>query len=97
MLVVLACIGVCLFVFLFMNYFVFFVMLRRPPRVTLTDTLFSYTTLFRSIPCIERNAMGSVKASNASRMALRGDGKHKVSLDKVIKTDRKSTRLNSSH
>ncbi len=38
------------------------------------------------IPCIERNAMGSVKAINASRMALRGDGKHKVSLDKVIKT-----------
>jgi len=38
------------------------------------------------IPCIERNAMGAVKAINASRMALRGDGKHKVSLDKVIKT-----------
>ena len=40
------------------------------------------------IPCIERNAMGAVKAINASRMALRGDGKHKVSLDKVIKTMR---------
>ncbi|MGQ4584307.1 L-serine ammonia-lyase [Lysobacter sp. F60174L2] len=40
------------------------------------------------IPCIERNAMGSVKAINASRMAMRGDGKHKVSLDKVIKTMR---------
>ena len=40
------------------------------------------------IPCIERNAMGSVKAINAARMALRGDGKHKVSLDKVIKTMR---------
>ncbi len=38
------------------------------------------------IPCIERNAMGAVKAINASRMALRGDGKHFVSLDKVIKT-----------
>ncbi|GAP67110.1 L-serine dehydratase 1 [Mizugakiibacter sediminis] len=40
------------------------------------------------IPCIERNAMGAVKAINASRMALRGDGKHRVSLDKVIKTMR---------
>jgi L-serine dehydratase len=38
------------------------------------------------IPCIERNAMGSVKAVNASRMALIGDGQHKISLDKVIKT-----------
>ena len=38
------------------------------------------------VPCIERNAMGSVKAINASRLALRGSGDHKVSLDKVIKT-----------
>lgn len=38
------------------------------------------------VPCIERNAMGSVKAINASRLALRGTGEHKVSLDKVIKT-----------
>ncbi|GLP94892.1 L-serine ammonia-lyase [Paraferrimonas sedimenticola] len=38
------------------------------------------------VPCIERNAMGAVKAINASRLALRGDGQHKVSLDKVIKT-----------
>jgi L-serine dehydratase len=38
------------------------------------------------IPCIERNAMGAVKAINACRLALRGDGSQKVSLDKVIKT-----------
>lgn len=38
------------------------------------------------IPCIERNAMGSVKAVNAARMALMGDGQHHISLDKVIKT-----------
>jgi L-serine dehydratase len=38
------------------------------------------------IPCIERNALGAVKAINAARMALRGDGGHKVSLDQVIKT-----------
>jgi len=40
------------------------------------------------VPCIERNAMGSIKAINAARMALRGDGTHFVSLDKVIKTMR---------
>ncbi|REL27519.1 L-serine ammonia-lyase [Thalassotalea euphylliae] len=38
------------------------------------------------VPCIERNAMGAVKAINASRLAMRGTGTHKVSLDKVIKT-----------
>jgi L-serine dehydratase len=40
------------------------------------------------VPCIERNAMASVKAINAARMALYGDGHHFVSLDKVIKTMR---------
>ncbi|EXU63752.1 hypothetical protein Z951_34445 [Streptomyces sp. PRh5] len=38
------------------------------------------------IPCIERNGMASVKAVTAARMALRGDGRHHVPLDKVIKT-----------
>lgn len=38
------------------------------------------------IPCIERNAMGAVKAVNAARLALLGDGSHHVSLDKVIAT-----------
>lgn len=42
------------------------------------------------IPCIERNAMAAVKAINAARIALRGDGKHHVSLDKVIKTMRET-------
>ncbi len=42
------------------------------------------------VPCIERNAMGSVKAINAARIALRGDGSHFVSLDKVIKTMRET-------
>ena len=40
------------------------------------------------VPCIERNAMASMKAINAATMALRGDGDHFVSLDKVIKTMR---------
>jgi L-serine dehydratase len=38
------------------------------------------------IPCIERNAIGAVKAINAAKLALKGDGQHKVSLDKVIRT-----------
>jgi L-serine dehydratase len=42
------------------------------------------------VPCIERNAMGAVKALNAARMALRGDGRHFVSLDKVIRTMRQT-------
>lgn len=42
------------------------------------------------IPCIERNAMAAVKAINATRMALRGDGQHYVSLDRVIKTMRET-------
>ncbi|STQ89652.1 L-serine ammonia-lyase [Iodobacter fluviatilis] len=44
------------------------------------------------VPCIERNAMASIKAINAARMALRGDGQHFVSLDRVIKTMRDTGR-----
>jgi L-serine dehydratase len=44
------------------------------------------------IPCIERNAMGAVKAINAARLALSGDGSHFVSLDKVIRTMRDTGR-----
>ncbi|QNM97865.1 L-serine ammonia-lyase [Chitinimonas koreensis] len=44
------------------------------------------------VPCIERNAMASIKAINAARMALRGDGTHFVSLDRVIKTMRDTGR-----
>ncbi|WP_308188458.1 L-serine ammonia-lyase [Nocardia australiensis] len=43
---------------------------------------------FVQIPCIERNAVGAVKAINAARIALAGDGNHRVSLDTVIKTMR---------
>lgn len=42
------------------------------------------------VPCIERNAMGAVKAINAARLALGGDGRHAVSLDKVIETMRRT-------
>ncbi len=42
------------------------------------------------VPCIERNAMGAVKSVNAARIALRGDGTHVVSLDKVLATMRQT-------
>ncbi len=44
------------------------------------------------IPCIERNTMGAIKAINASRLALLGDGSHVVSLDAVIETMRQTGR-----
>jgi L-serine dehydratase len=44
------------------------------------------------IPCIERNAIASVKAINAARLAINGDGSHKVSLDKAIRTMRETGR-----
>ena len=42
------------------------------------------------VPCIERNAVGAIKAIEASRLALVGDGSHRVSLDQVIETMRKT-------
>ncbi len=44
------------------------------------------------VPCIERNAMGAIKAISAARMALRGSGEHYVSLDQVIRTMRETGR-----
>ena len=44
------------------------------------------------VPCIERNAMASIKAINAAQLALRGDGAHTVSLDQVIRTMRDTGR-----
>src|SRR3546814_13888559 len=88
--------------------FIFFVMLRRPPRSTRTDTLFPYTTLFRSIegrdhavqlgrtdPLLRRLA-----APGRQRIA-EGDRIARVVQDRLADhpcfQDRKSTRLNSSH
>ncbi|MCL6414857.1 L-serine ammonia-lyase [Aestuariirhabdus sp. Z084] len=42
------------------------------------------------VPCIERNTMGAIKAINAARLALRGDGQHRVALDSVIETMRQT-------
>jgi len=42
------------------------------------------------VPCIERNTMGAIKAINAARLAMQGDGRHHISLDKVIATMRQA-------
>jgi len=49
------------------------------------------------IPCIERNAMGAVKAINAAKLAMHGDGTHKVTLDQVIETMRQTGLDMKSH
>ena len=49
------------------------------------------------IPCIERNAMGAVKAINAAKLAMHGDGTHIVTLDQVIETMRQTGEDMSSH
>ncbi len=49
------------------------------------------------IPCIERNAMGSIKAINAATLAMHGDGTHKVTLDQVIETMRQTGQDMSTH
>ncbi len=49
------------------------------------------------IPCIERNAMGAVKAINAAKLAMHGDGTHKVTLDQVIETMRQTGVDMASH
>src|SRR3546814_15462605 len=82
---------------------IFFLMIRRPPRSTRTDTLFPYTTLFRSLENADRqprmlfnqrlaysNHMHNGKDADASEVVRFG-------LAVIRKKDRKSTRLNSSH
>src|SRR3546814_20068817 len=93
----------CMYCILFL-VFVFFLMIRRPPRSTRTDTLFPYTTLFRSPACARdssfvapesggRRSRSTVKAlQHAGVGKARGGGSARG-----YRTDRKSTRLNSSH
>src|SRR3546814_17758716 len=82
----------------------FFLMIRRPPRSTRTDTLFPYTTLFRSTleqiqqsfgqPAILVNNAGITRDNLMLRM--KDDEWHDV-INTNLSRDRKSTRLNSSH
>src|SRR3546814_18700002 len=85
-------------VFLYVIYF-FFLMIRRPPRSTRTDTLFPYTTLFRSLartvdldPQLHQRGAELRIDDVADRIAA---AEYQQLLDR--RRDRKSTRLNSSH
>src|SRR3546814_16754777 len=74
--------------------FFFFLMRRRPPRSTRTDTLFPYTTLFRSPHREEGPQAGQdLVRGNAGNGLAGGQG----AADPLGREDRKSTRLNSSH
>src|SRR3546814_13643173 len=82
---------------------IYFLMIRRPPRSTRTDTLFPYTTLFRSRFLIELERLNPVdraatgpRDSEAIILIVDAPG---VAMDSVATQigDRKSTRLNSSH
>src|SRR3546814_13956000 len=81
----------------------FFLMIRRPPRSTRTDTLFPYTTLFRSATprALGREAMHSVRRKGVPVPAGGPDvywrGVGGLNPHRGSQTDRKSTRLNSSH
>src|SRR3546814_11250307 len=92
--------------------FLFFLMLRRPPRSTRTDTLFPYTTLFRSVAVVarpgadQRDLVHLRYAEQAQRVPVRDEGFDVVAAFKELQlpapvrlpaADRKSTRLNSSH
>src|SRR5256885_11840314 len=76
----------------------FFLMIRRPPR----STLFPYTTLFRSlrqefITAVLANADEGIYAADQAATYLRGIGVAEPAITSHLTSDRKSTRLNSSH
>src|SRR3546814_13539194 len=75
----------------------FFLMIRRPPRSTRTDTLFPYTTLFRS-PEYLFTEVEDFKVEMITETTKNGDKQLFVEgIAMQAETDRKSTRLNSSH
>src|SRR3546814_18766265 len=94
---------VCLFSLSFIcsTHCFFFLMRRRPPRSTRTDTLFPYTTLFRSSPAGLDGKVNLDIPSIGRLAAWLGQPLDPKQPDpgplKVAATDRKSTRLNSSH
>src|SRR3546814_15120075 len=93
-----------------MSLFLFFLMIRRPPRSTRTDTLFPYTTLFRSHEKAAKHDLSSVFCSELVAATLQrlqilnpisanefAPGDFSTPSFDMKLTDRKSTRLNSSH
>src|SRR3546814_19892381 len=79
-----------------MDYFLFFLMIRRQPRSTRTDTLVPYTTLFRSISGDGDGKVGFAGARAADQDDVAPSGQERAAV-KRTQQDRKSTRLNSSH
>src|SRR3546814_18223399 len=81
--------------YLFVSSFLlfFFLMIRRPPRSTRTDTLFPYTTLFRSCGSAARHASQQRGIRRVHRLSGQD---HRLCRQPGVE-DRKSTRLNSSH
>src|SRR3546814_10936189 len=79
--------------------FFFFLMIRRPPRSTRTDTLFPYTTLFRSVPGLQLLQQGQYPHARMGHFqsCLAQFLRFHVGSGSLVGLDRKSTRLNSSH
>src|SRR5688572_31581789 len=75
-----------------MNFLIFFfLMIRRPPR----STLFPYTTLFRSLDAVIQHAWDPAAPPFKTGIVTMSIGL--FAMDALVETDRKSTRLNSSH
>src|SRR3546814_18922840 len=88
---------VCTLLLFFFSYLLFFIlMIRRPPRSTLTDTLFPYTTLFRSGRSPGPAHQAASPAPRDAR-AMRRSPRPWADSRRCDPEDRKSTRLNSSH
>src|SRR3546814_16424363 len=94
----------CVLLMLFLFYYCFFfLMIRRPPRSTRTDTLFPYTTLFRSERRALHDALMDLRIVDAKQrltqvlMQAALVELERADADAATVLDRKSTRLNSSH
>src|SRR3546814_12745730 len=102
MLCILVCVVFDVLVYSILEFsFFFFLMIRRPPRSTRTDTLFPYTTLFRSSETFD---LVSSAICNAGSTSVVFSPRHSLICRKLdthrcrhLLRDRKSTRLNSSH
>src|SRR3546814_20852054 len=81
----------------FLLLFLFFLMIRRPPRSTRTDTLFPYTTLFRSRHAFPAADLRAGVVSDGGVPVARPVGLLGDRVADLHRPDRKSTRLNSSH